>query len=81
MGNVMGNFFEPDMTHNALKKKSKSSQKESNQFDQLLVINPANALPSSEVLWKLHVQAIYSVYPLYVDLMPLRLFMFTMWLQ
>ena len=43
----MGNFFEPDMTQNALMKKSKSSQKESNQFDQLLVINPANALPSS----------------------------------
>ena len=47
MGNVMGNFFEPDMTQNALMKKSKSSQKESNQFDQLLVINPANALPPS----------------------------------
>ena len=43
MGNVIGNFFEPDMTQNTLKKKSKSSQKESNQFDQLLVINPANA--------------------------------------
>lgn len=47
MGNVMGKFFEPDMTQNALKKKSKSSQKESNQFDQLLVINPANAVPPS----------------------------------